>query len=254
MIRRTRARLPDARFIPALLRDRTPDPAPSGTDPTPPEQDRVARAIEAADRARRIISHQARQIRRLERLVMIDPLTGLLNRRGFERERDRVMASARRYGEGGVMIFVDLDGFKLINDTCGHPAGDAVLRHVAQVLQGNVRKSDYVARYGGDEFVILLTRISLEDGTARAAELSRLINRGYLSWRGRTIALRATFGLQAYDGTEGSADLLELADHAMYEKKRGRSKGRPARVPREPSVSRDLGLLRRLTPSADPPA
>ena len=92
----------------------------------------------------------------LEARVDVDPLTDVLNRRGFERELKRSLAYVKRYGTSAALIYIDLDGFKPVNDRHGHGAGDAVLKAIAAALLRNVRASDVVARIGGDEFAVLL--------------------------------------------------------------------------------------------------
>lgn len=193
-------------------------------DRKPPSSVLLDRALEAAQGAEKKISEQAERIADLERMVMIDPLTGLLNRRGFEKELKRVLAASRRYGEQGVMIYVDLDEFKLVNDTYGHAAGDEMLRQVSRFLEKSVRESDYVARVGGDEFVIILIRISDENGVSRAKALSRSLNKAYISSGGKMIGVRASCGIQPFDGTEDPRCLLDRADRAMYKTKRARAR------------------------------
>ena len=97
-----------------------------------------------------------RTIAELEARADVDPLLDILNRRGFERELKRSLAYVQRYGGEAALLFVDLDGFKAINDRHGHAAGDALLKAVARELTGHVRASDTVARLGGDEFGVLL--------------------------------------------------------------------------------------------------
>lgn len=173
----------------------------------------------AANAEQQIAVQQAR-ISYLESLSMTDELTGLANRRGFEQALQRILSSAKRYGETGVVAFIDLDRFKHINDTLGHEAGDLVLRHVAALLADNIRMTDTVARLGGDEFVVLLTRTDAENGRKRAATLQRLLNQSRLSYQGRDIRIQASFGVQAYDGASDMTDLLRRADRAMYRNKR----------------------------------
>ena len=134
------------------------------------------------------------------------------------------------YDERGMLIYVDLDGFKPINDTYGHAAGDEVLRRVAGILGENVRDTDSVGRMGGDEFCVLLTRSSWEDGLARAKELDRGLNTTYVSWRGRMIAIRASLGVHAYGSKDDSDDLLDRVDDAMYVTKRMRAGSRQTRT------------------------
>src|SRR5262245_19138668 len=97
-----------------------------------------------------------------------DPLTDLLNRRGFERELKRSLAYVKRYGASAALLYIDLDGFKTDNDRHGHAAGDAVLKAVAMVLARHVRDSDLVARIGGDEFVLLLWNCTEADAQSKA--------------------------------------------------------------------------------------
>lgn len=173
----------------------------------------------AANAEQQIAVQQAR-ITYLESLSMTDELTGLANRRGFEQALQRILSSAKRYGETGVVAFIDLDRFKRINDTMGHEAGDLVLRHVAALLADNIRLTDTVARMGGDEFVVLLARTDAKNGKKRATILQRLLNESLVRYQGRDIQIQASMGIQAYDGETDMADLLRRADQAMYRNKR----------------------------------
>ncbi|MBF0562107.1 MAG: GGDEF domain-containing protein [Alphaproteobacteria bacterium] len=156
----------------------------------------------------------------LEQLALTDELTGLLNRRGFEERFHQEMVGAKRHGEGGVVIFIDLDGFKPVNDTFGHEAGDEVLRQVAGLLRGHVRESDSLARIGGDEFVVLMPRSPRQIGLARANDLDFAINNAYAVWQGAMITLRASCGVQAYLPSDDWRQTLHTADAEMYRKKR----------------------------------
>lgn len=152
-----------------------------------------------------------------------DPLTGLLNRRGFERELLRASAHVRRYGGRLVLVYLDLDGFKPVNDTHGHAAGDAVLQAVAAVLQGHVRASDLVARLGGDEFAVLLWNLSDPDAETKAAMLEAMIAATRVPWREGEIAVGASAGTAALTDPDAAAEALARADAAMYARKRRRS-------------------------------
>jgi len=151
-------------------------------------------------------------------------LTGAYNRRGFEQEFQRVLAAANRYGETGVLIYVDLDGFKPINDTYGHAAGDQVLCEVVHTLHDNVRPHDLVARLGGDEFAVLLTRTDWENGLERAEALKHILNTKYVNWNDKHIAVRASLGFQRFGPDDCHKKLLIKADTAMYQSKRVRAK------------------------------
>lgn len=173
-------------------------------------------AYEAAAKHRSRLAH-------LEELVRTDDLTGLLNRRAFAEATKRVLSEAKRYDEQGVMLYIDLDGFKPINDAYGHVAGDEVLKQVARLLKDTIRETDYAARLGGDEFAVLLVRTSRNDGMRRAETIDRLLNNAMISWQGKLIRLSASVGFQHYDNTTSSESLISAADDAMYRIKRLRS-------------------------------
>ena len=196
----------------------------SPRDPASSYYETAEAALEAALQAERRMAEQQRRIARLERLAATDELTGALNRRGFESALKRHLALARRHDEPGVLVIVDLDGFKPINDTYGHRAGDEVLRRVARLLMDSVRETDYVGRLGGDEFAVLLTRTSHLDGIDRAESLDRRVNGMRVAWDGRMIAPRASFGIQTYGPGDNGAELIGQADEAMYRIKRARAR------------------------------
>jgi diguanylate cyclase (GGDEF)-like protein len=206
--------------------------ATPGTGGIGPHRDAVDRALIAATDAHHRIVELRERIAQLEKLAMTDELTGLLNRRGFERELQRTLALASRYEEPGLLVYVDLDGFKLVNDTYGHAAGDAVLKRVSRLLTDNLRRTDFVGRLGGDEFAMLLPRTSPKGGANRIRALRRLLDPVVVLWKGATITLRASFGVQTYGGDAGAdgARLLSRADASMYQTKQLRSHGASQRM------------------------
>jgi len=200
-------------------------------------------ALNAAREAEIKHAEMARRIAELEQLSLTDELTGLLNRRGFLAEMKRALAQASRYDEHGVLVYVDLDGFKPVNDTHGHQAGDEVLKRVAEIMCANVRDTDYVGRLGGDEFAFLLVRTSWQSGLHKAETMERLLNSAFIDWLGQRVAIRASLGFQCYGPDDESQDLLNRADDAMYRTKKLRaSLTAPAPVSRisAPSPARQV--------------
>jgi diguanylate cyclase len=156
----------------------------------------------------------------LSRHALADPLTGLANRRRMEQELRRMLAHTQRRGEPPMVAFVDLDGFKAINDRYGHDVGDRFLIHIARKLTAAIRAEDLAARTGGDEFVVLA------QGTAPEALARRLesATAGLFSYEGCVIDYTgASVGVaQAADDERDISDLLKRADAQMYIAKRGR--------------------------------
>lgn len=152
----------------------------------------------------------------LRRQVIRDPLTDLYNRRFMEEALDREMRRARRQrGPLGVVI-LDIDHFKHLNDTEGHPAGDAVLRHLGKLLLRRVRGEDIVCRYGGEEFVLILPDTTLEGCYQLAEELRQAVE----SLRVSHFAVTASFGVAAFpDHGRTPQALVHAADEALYEAK-----------------------------------
>ena len=162
------------------------------------------------------------RIQDLESRVDIDPLTDTLNRRGFERELRRSLAYVKRYGASAALIYVDLDGFKPVNDRHGHSAGDAMLKAVAASLSGNVRASDVVARFGGDEFVILLWNVSASTAETKARALEAAVYGTPVRWGSSTLVVGASAGVALLGALDTPAEALARADTAMYARKHER--------------------------------
>ena len=175
----------------------------------------------AAEAQQNLAEHQQR-IATLEAMTFTDELTGLENRRGFGRQLWRVLAVAQRHGGTGVLSYIDLDNFKEINDGIGHQAGDAVLRHVAVLLDNNVRATDFVSRIGGDEFAAILVHTGQRGGRRRAAALDRLINGAVVEYGAFDIPVRASFGVTLFRFGDKAEALLARADALMYGNKRAK--------------------------------
>ena len=191
-------------------------------DPDPRKRQLVEQILTAAAESEQQLAEQADRIAELEQLSGTDDLTGLPNRRAFEAFMTRELASAGRDGHGGVLAFLDLDRFKMINDRHGHAAGDAALCYVAQHLRPAARASDFVARLHGDEFVLVLPGATLEQAEPRVTALAGRIERQPLRFGDALIPVSISHGLAAYDGKTDQAALLRLSDRAMYRRKRAR--------------------------------
>jgi diguanylate cyclase (GGDEF)-like protein len=174
--------------------------------------------VQAALRAKAIRDAYARE-------ATTDPLTGVLNRRGLDGRVAEVVGLARRYARPLACLMIDIDHFKRINDTYGHPAGDEVLRVLAERLRQHTRVSDVVARYGGEEFTVLLPETDEEHAVAAAEKVRREIAAAPVVVEFETgpasIDLRASVGVASWNETMvGPAELFGAADQALYEAKR----------------------------------
>ncbi|MBC8055849.1 MAG: GGDEF domain-containing protein [Rhizobiales bacterium] len=151
------------------------------------------------------------------RLGGLDPLTGLPNRTVLLHRFETAIFNAKRHGNRVALLFVDLDGFKQINDTFGHASGDTALQLVADCLSSLVRESDTVSRHGGDEFLVLLAEVTNAADAAHVAEKVNAALSAYSRVEGRRMQLRASIGISIYpeDGADAKT-LIGCADEAMY--------------------------------------
>ena len=177
----------------------------------------VGTGIDVTD-ARQLEAEREAAEMRLRHVADHDALTGLYNRRRFEEELDRHIAHGRRYGMGGALLLLDLDDFKRVNDEFGHRAGDRVLTGVAVVLRHRLRESDIVARFGGDEFAVLMPVGGVEDATELAELLAGAIRSDVPTPAG---PLSASVGIALFGDLSTADQVLSQADDAMYGQKRG---------------------------------
>jgi len=159
----------------------------------------------------------------LRALAQTDALTGLANLRAFRSRLDDEVRRARRYGTSLTCIMADMDHLKPVNDAFGHGAGDRAIAAVAEVLRSQLRGTDMGARYGGDEFVLLLPHTSAGDGRILAERLCLRLATAELSVGDRKVSLRTSFGVAELGpeaGTDDGAELVRHADEALYAAKR----------------------------------
>ena len=171
------------------------------------------------DRTLRLTRRQTQ----LRALAQTDALTGLANLRAFRSRLDDEVRRARRYGTSLTCIMADMDHLKPVNDAFGHGAGDRAIAAVAEVLRSQLRATDLGARYGGDEFVLLLPHTSAGDGRILAERLCHRLASAELPVGDRKVSLRTSFGLAELGpvaGSDDGAELVRHADEALYAAKR----------------------------------
>ena len=186
--------------------------ADSGLDATASLRAEVARLTRELEEARAKIAE-------LELHADVDPMLDILNRRGFDRELSRSLAYVKRYGTPAALLYIDLDGFKAVNDRYGHAAGDELLKLVAGELAAHVRASDLVGRLGGDEFGVLMWNAAKPQAMMRARDLEIRIEGIALARGGERLSVGASVGVAVLQGDLTTAALIDLADKAMYARK-----------------------------------
>jgi diguanylate cyclase (GGDEF)-like protein len=192
----------------------------------PPRRSAAMELAAEVERLERELATARTQMAELEVRAEIDPLTDILNRRGFDRALKRSLDHAKRYESKAALVYLDLDGFKAVNDRHGHAAGDAVLKAVAMVLMRHVRASDVVARLGGDEFAVLLWELTEADVERKARSLEAAVARTTATHAGAALSVAASAGVALLLPLDKPADVLERADRAMYARKRAGSRTR----------------------------
>ena len=180
--------------------------------------ERTAELAAANEELRRYIAEQRALERQLEHKASHDHLTDLPNQASFYENLARALGRARRRGSKVALLFLDLDDFKLINDTFGHQIGDRVLVEVAERLKESLREADMAARLGGDEFAVLLEDVSDASETVRFAERLLTRMRTPVDLRGHRLSTTASIGI-AIGSEEYPEELLRIADLAMYRAK-----------------------------------
>ena len=161
------------------------------------------------------------ELRRVKEEASVDPLTGLRNRRSFERALTEFFRDFRRFRYPFSVIMFDLDNFKSINDTYGHLAGDKVLREVGHILRNYLRAKDIAARTGGEEFAIILPGIMKDEAILVAERLRKVIANHSIDYEGKKINMTASFGVvEMGDDIEAPEDILKKADERLYTAKR----------------------------------
>jgi len=181
-------------------------------------QDRDLALLEALADFAAIALENARHVQRIHELTITDDCTSLYNARHLNFILETEIYRSQRYGYEFSLVFIDLDHFKLVNDTHGHLCGSKLLAEIGEMLRDNCRLIDFAFRYGGDEFVILLPQTSKESACIVAQRLHRLMREGHwLRSEGLDVRITSSIGVASYPtDSKSKAELLHLADDAMY--------------------------------------
>jgi diguanylate cyclase (GGDEF)-like protein len=167
-----------------------------------------------------ILSWSRRErMQELERQASQDALTGLDNRRRFERDLASAMARSRRDRSTGALLILDIDDFKRVNDSQGHPAGDRLIQGVASVLRRRTRQSDTLARLGGDEFAVILPRCSREEAQIAAEAIAREVREYRSGEESESVTVSVGVAIFGDDPRTSAATVFSEADTAMYSAK-----------------------------------
>lgn len=185
-------------------------------------------AMAKLQEAERIMADQEKKIRELEDLASTDALTGLMNRRGLENFFEQELSRIRRgTSDGAVLVMIDLDGFKAINDTYGHKAGDECLKQVSKQVMKSIRFTDGAARFGGDEFAILLTQTDPKKVFSRVTSIRKALNAVAFKWEGQELKCGGSVGTAAVNASDEDFSAAYLkADAALYADKAARKAAR----------------------------
>ena len=195
------------------------------------ENARREKAEAEAERLRtelRVVEEQAfdlrRQVANTQQAALKDPLTGLPNRRAYDERIEQEFARWRRFGEPLALIVFDVDDFKKINDAFGHKAGDKTLVMIGRLLRARLRETDFIARFGGEELVVLLTGAGRDDAARLADGLRQAVEDGGLHAHGRPVRVTVSGGVTLFRSGDSPGDAFDRADRAMYRaKERGKN-------------------------------
>ncbi len=183
-------------------------------------RDKMVTARQEVDEAESRIHALEAKLQHMSELVREDQLTGSLNRRGLDDVFERETARADRRGTPLCVALLDLDDFKRLNDTLGHQAGDGALKHLVKVVKDTLRSMDVIARFGGEEFVILLPETTIEAATATMTRLQRELTRHFFMHENERVLITFSAGVALRRPNEDQNSLVSRADKAMYEAKR----------------------------------
>ena len=184
-------------------------------------RDAVGRLADENALLRASLSEMRARLEELEQVADRDTLTPLPNRRYFLRQLDRVVSHANRHGTPAAVLYIDLNGLQAINSTHGHVAGDAALIHVARLLQGLIRSSDFAARIGGDKFALVLDHLDHDSAIETAERIARCIAAEPVDLGGAEVVVEASIGTATILKGDTLEDVMQRADRAVGRAKTG---------------------------------
>ncbi|MFO7736298.1 MAG: diguanylate cyclase [bacterium] len=165
-----------------------------------------------------------KEMKKYKKQAFTDSLTDALNRRHMTKLISCALNEKKRYGWPFSVVFFDVDNFKSVNDKYSHKAGDRVIKMVAKTIDNNIRSSDILCRWGGEEFLVLLKNASLDTAAEKAEQLRMLVGESYLFWRNKNISVTVSGGVSEAGDDDDDDSVVQRADQLMYEaKKKGRN-------------------------------
>lgn len=190
---------------------------------TPRVRAAIMTLMAEVDRLRQDLETTKGKLETLQSQADRDVLLPVLNRRAFVRELSRMLAFAERYSVPVALIYLDLNGFKPVNDAYGHAAGDAALLHICETLSQNIRESDILGRLGGDEFGLILPKSDMETAQRKALALHERLRERPFVWQGVVLPVTFAHGVSVIQSGQTASDAIAAADHAMYNAKRAQA-------------------------------
>ena len=155
----------------------------------------------------------------MQRQATRDGLTGLMNHRAFYEALEQELWRSRRYGGMISMIMADIDNLKKVNDNFGHRAGDKVIREISRRIRECIRQIDLAARYGGDEFAVILPNTALDEATLVSQRIVEAVGRAPIEWQGEDVQLSISIGVGQYGPDANPEDITSRSDRALYSAK-----------------------------------
>jgi diguanylate cyclase (GGDEF)-like protein len=190
---------------------------------TPRVRDAIMTLMHEVDRLRKEVEQTRARLDDMARAADEDMLLPILNRRAFVREITRFTSFADRYKTSSSLIYIDLNNFKAVNDAHGHAAGDEVLRHISNVILGQIRESDVFARIGGDEFGVILAHVTADQAAKKGESLVKALDDQPPMIDGKAVPLSFSYGIYELRAGETPDSAMQQADRAMYAQKRSQT-------------------------------